>query len=38
MFMRLDAYKRWEDSPQPAARENYSHMVSRSKIEIKYLD
>ena len=32
--MRLDAYKRWEYSPQPAAREDYSHMISRSKIEI----
>ena len=32
--MRLDAYKRCEDSPQPAAREDYSHMISRSKIEI----
>ena len=34
IFMRLDAYKRCEDSPQPAAREDYSHMISRSKIEI----
>jgi hypothetical protein len=32
--MRLDAYKRCEDSPQPAAREDYSHMISRSNIEI----
>ena len=32
--MRLDAYKRCEDSPQLAAREDYSHMISRSKIEI----
>ena len=34
--MRLDAYKRCEDSPQPAAREDYSHIISRSitKIEI----
>ena len=33
-IIRLDAHKRCEDSPQPAAREDYSHMISRSKIEI----
>ena len=32
--IRLDALERCEDSPQPAAREDYSHMISRSKIEI----
>ena len=32
--MRLDAYKRCENSPQSAAPEDYSHMTSRSKIEI----
>lgn len=32
--MRLDAYKCCEDSPQPVAREDYSHIISRSKIEI----
>jgi hypothetical protein len=31
--MRLDAYKRYEDSPQPIAHEDYSHMISRSKLE-----
>ena len=33
-IIRLDAHKRCEDSPQPAAREDYSHMISRSEIEI----
>lgn len=32
--MRSDAYKRYKDPPQPAACEDYSHMISRSKIEI----
>jgi hypothetical protein len=32
--MRLGSYKRCEHSPQPAAREDYSHMISISKIEI----
>jgi hypothetical protein len=30
----LDAHKRCEDSPQPAAREDYSHIITRSTIEI----
>ena len=35
-IIRLDAHKRCEDSPQPAAREDYSHIISRliTKIEI----
>jgi hypothetical protein len=32
--MRLDASKRCEDSPQPTTHEDYSHMISRSKIKI----
>jgi hypothetical protein len=33
-IIRLDAHKRCEDSPEPAAREDYSHKISRSNIEI----
>jgi hypothetical protein len=32
--MRLHAYKCYEDKPQPAAHQDYTYIISRSKIEI----
>ena len=36
-IIRLDAHKRCEDSPQPAAREDYSHIISRSRSKIEII-
>jgi hypothetical protein len=36
-IIRLDAHKHCEDSTQPAAREDYSHIISRSRTKIEII-